>query len=266
MRWSMIEFPDNIIKLIGNERFSYNNVGMSDSTVIVFTDKILKVQTISEESEREYQIMEWLQDKLPVPKVLAYEKDEEKNYLLMTKVPGEMSCVDKYMKNPEKLVTLLAGGLKQLWSVDISDCKFKHGLREKLRKAEYNVHNNLIGMEDIETETFGEYDFESPKEILNWLVSNMPVEEPVLSHGDYCLPNIFLSGEDISGYIDLGQAGIADRWQDIALCYRSLIDNYEGKFCRMKYKGFRPDYLFEKLGIAPDWNKIHYYILLDELL
>jgi kanamycin kinase/aminoglycoside 3'-phosphotransferase-3 len=62
---------DKIKNMIGNESFSYDNVGMSDSTVIIFADKILKIQTISEEAEHEYQIMEWLQDKLPVPRVLA---------------------------------------------------------------------------------------------------------------------------------------------------------------------------------------------------
>ena len=51
--------------------------------------------------------------------------------------------------------------------------------------------------------------------------------EPVFSHGDYCLPNVFL--EDV------------------------------------QVKGFNPDMLFDALGIEPNWDKINYYILLDEL-
>lgn len=261
----MLDLPDKIKNLIGNERFSYDNVGMSDSTVIIFTDKILKIQTISEESEHEYQIMEWLQNKLPVPKVLAYEKDEEKNYLLMTKVPGEMSCADQYMKNPEQLVNLLVEGLKMLWKVDISNCTYMHGLEEKLQMAKYNVQNNLVDMYNVEPETFGKNGFESPEDLLKWLMTNRPDEELVFSHGDFCLPNIFLSDEKISGYIDLGKAGIADKWQDIALCYRSLLHNFDGKYAGKKYQGFRADVLFEKLGIIPEWDKIRYYILLDEL-
>ena len=244
---------------------AYDNVGMSNSTVMIFTDKILKIQTLSKESEHEYQILEWLQDKLPVPKVLAYEKDEGKNYLLMTKAPGEMSCTDLYMKNPEQLINLLAEGLKMLWKVDICDFPYKHGLEEKLQMVKNNVQNNLVDMDDVEPETFGENGFENPEHLLNWLMTNKPEEELVFSHGDFCLPNIFLSGEKISGYIDLGMAGTVDKWLDISLCYRSLLHNFEGKYSGKEYQGFRADGLFEKLGIAPDWEKIRYYILLDEL-
>lgn len=56
----------------------------------------------------------------------------------------------------------------------------------------------------------------------------------------------------------------ADRWQDIALCYRSLKQNFGGKF-GAKNRDFSPDALFEKLGIPKDPEKLRYYILLDEL-
>ncbi len=44
--------------------------------------------------------------------------------------------------------------------------------------------------------------------------------------GAYCLPNIFMKDNKVSGYIDLGRGGLADKYQDIALCYRSLLHNY----------------------------------------
>ena len=58
------------------------------------------------------------------------------------------------------------------------------------------------------------------------------------------------------------------RWCDIALCYRSLSHNYSGRYKPIP-KDTVSDYddmlLFRELGIAPDWEKIRYYILLDEL-
>ncbi len=69
----------------------------------------------------------------------------------------------------------------------------------------------------------------------------------------------------ISGFLDLGKAGLADRYQDIALCYRSLQNNCSGAYGGKSYPAFDPDLLFEELGIQPDWEKIKYYILLDEL-
>ena len=45
--------------------------------------------------------MRWLEGKLPAPKVLCYEKDEEHQYLLMSKVPGIMACDDYYLEHPK---------------------------------------------------------------------------------------------------------------------------------------------------------------------
>lgn len=81
----------------------------------------------------------------------------------------------------------------------------------------------------------------------------------VLSHGDFCLPNVLAQGDSICGFIDLGRAGVADKWQDIALCYRSLQHNFDGTY-GSSYEGFEPGALFEVLGIEPDWEKIRYYL------
>lgn len=261
----MLDLPDKIKCLINEEMYSVDDVGMSDSTIILFNDKILKIQTMSEEAENEYHVMEWLQDKLPVPRVLGFERDNMKTCLLMTKVPGEMACSDKYMKNPEQLTAMLAEGLQMLWSVDISSCPFTWNLEKKLQMAKYTVENNLVDMDKMEPDTFGENGFKDLNHLLEWLYNNKPEEEMALSHGDFCLPNIFLLNGKVSGFIDLGKTGIADKWQDIALCYRSLLHNYDGMYTGKKYQGFLANMLFEKLGIEPDWDKIRYYILLDEL-
>ncbi len=261
----MFELPDKIKSLINEEKYSFDDVGMSDSTVVLFSDKILKIQAISEEAENEYHIIEWLQGKLPVPKVLGYETDEKKTYLLMTKVHGEMACADKYMKNPEQLTTMLAEGLQKLWKVDISNCPYTWTLEKKLQMAKYIVENNLVDMSNLEPDTFGENGFRNPNHLLEWLNNNKPEEQLTLSHGDFCLPNIFFAKGKVSGYIDLGKSGIADKWQDVALCYRSLLHNFDGKYTGKQYQGFYADMLFEKLGIEPNWDKIRYYMLLDEL-
>ena len=72
-------------------------------------------------------------------------------------------------------------------------------------------------------------------------------------------------GKDVSGFIDLGKICIADRYQDIALCYRSLSNNFKGIYGRAACEGLDTDKFFEKLDVKPDWKKIRYYILLDEL-
>ena len=102
-----------------------------------------------------------------------------------------------------------------------------------------------------------------------WIVTDDPIEMN-LPEG-YTMENY--SGEQDKAswceccregmLIDLGNAGVADKWRDIALCYRSLRHNADGTFGKY-YPGIAPDDLFKELGIEPDWDKMRYYILLDE--
>ena len=209
-------------------------------------------------------ILRWLSGKLPVPEVFCRGQKDEKNYLMMSKLPGKMSCDEEYMRQPEILAEALAEGLKMLWKVDISDCPYSSSLDEKLRMAKYNVENGLVDVDDVEPDTFGPNGFENPQALLAWLIANRPEEELVFSHGDYCLPNVFLQDGKVCGFLDLGHAGVADKYQDIALCYRSFIHNFDGTYGTY-YGEVNPEILFEKLGIKPDWEKIKYYMLLDEL-
>ena len=183
----------------------------------------------------------------------------------MSKSDGKMACEEEYMKNPSVQTKLLSSGLKMLWNIDISECPINWRLENKLTQASYNIKNGLVDLDNVEPDTFGENGFKDPTDLLQWLYENQPEEELVLSHGDYCLPNIFGIEDKITGYIDLGRTGIADKWCDIALCYRSLSHNYTGKYNQKQYLGYDDLLLFKMLNIEPDWKKIRYYILLDEL-
>lgn len=260
-----MKLPEKIYKIIKNESYETDDIGMSLASVQIYKDKVLKVQEYNEESENEYRVMQYLYEKLPVPKVYAYEISDNKSYLLMSKCAGQMACADEYMGSPEMLCKLLASGLKKLWSIKISEDIPRQDLSQKLAQAEYNVTHGLVDLDNIEPDTFGENGFRNPLELLQWLYQNRPKEELALSHGDYCLPNIFGIQGQVSGYIDLGKTGIADKWCDIAICYRSLSHNYGGKYNKKTHVKYDDALLFRELGIEPDWEKIRYYILLDEL-
>lgn len=260
------DLPEKIRRLIADENYETDQIGMSEASVFLFEKKVLKVQEYNEEAENEYCMMQYLRNKLPIPLAYAHEVSKGKSYLLMSKCPGQMACSHEYMQDPAALCRLLADGLKRLWSIDISDCPSDQRLSRKLAMARYNVEHGLVDLDNVQPDTFGENGFQNPTALLQWLYENQPEEEPVLSHGDYCLPNIFGSSGEVTGYIDLGRTGIADKWCDIALCYRSLSDNYSGMYGHIATcSDFDASLLFHELGIAPDWEKIRYYILLDEL-
>lgn len=265
MIFYQMSVPTQIQALIEDKPFIVDEVGMSGNQVLIFEDMVLKIENNSEGAEKQIKMMQWLQDRVPVPKILAHEVENDKSYLLMSKMGGQMSCDIDYLEQPNILLEALAEGLKSLWEVDIIGCPCMRDLDTILTEARKRVEQDLVDIEDAEPTTFGENGFKSPEELLEWLENNRPEFEPVLSHGDYCLPNIFLEDEHIKGYIDLGKTGISDKWNDIALCYRSLKHNFDGTYGGKVYANFNPDMLFEKLAIKPNWEKINYYLLLDEL-
>lgn len=261
----MIQLPFKIRTKIQDQHFQLDSIGLSGSQVYLFQNQILKVQEENEEARNEYRMMEWLKGRLPVPEVIAHVCEGGKSYLLMTRIEGSMAFQEEYMSNPYRLTGLLAEALKLLWQFDITVCPCEWGVDRKLAMAGYWVAHDMVSMEDAEPDTYGEGGFRSPRELYQWLLEHKPQEDLVLTHGDFTLPNLLFQGEELKGYIDLGRMGTGDRWQDIALCYRSLVHNYDGKYGGKKYEGFSPKLLFEQLGMEPDWEKIKYYILLDEL-
>jgi kanamycin kinase/aminoglycoside 3'-phosphotransferase-3 len=261
----MIRLPDSITRLLPDEPYLMDKIGMSSSQVLLFSDRVLKIQPVSWESLNEHRMLLWLQGRLEVPKVLAYEVVDGTSYLLMSRLKGTMACDQAAMEDPQKLVKLLASGLKRLWMVDIKGCPTLSNAEQKLSLAKANIESGRVDIAEAEPDTYGGNGFSDPLGLWNWLVEHKPKEELVFSHGDYCLPNVFVEGDRVSGFLDLGSAGLADKWQDIALCYRSLKHNYDGTYGETPRPDFDPNTLFQELGIEPDWNNIKYYLLLDEL-
>lgn len=257
--------PESIRKQIGNQTGTTNNVGLSGSSVTIYDDCVLKAETQTSETDSAIQMLRWLQGKAPVPRLIAHESKDGISYLLMSKAEGVMSCDSHYMKQPLELMSLLAAGMKLLWSVDTSDCPKTRSLDDMLREAAFRVENDMVDMDNIDPDTFGPKGFRDPAALLDWLIANKPTEDWALTHGDYCLPNLFLKNNQVSCFIDLGDAALSDRWRDIALCWRSMNRNYAGAYGGPVYDNPDPERLFRELGIQPDWDKIRWHILLDEL-
>lgn len=108
--------------------------------------------------------------------------------------------------------------------------------------------------------------FDSPASLLGWLETHRPKEHAVFTHGDCCLPNLFFDGYGRAFFLDLGRAGIADAYTDIALCLRSLRQNLAGVYDGKVRRTVSEEAFFDALGLRPDAEKLRYYTLLDELL
>lgn len=257
--------PEKIQAHIRNKYYTVDATGMSAAGVYIFEDMVLKIQNNDEESRNEAKMLRWLNGKIPVPDIIEHISENERSYILMSKCGGKMACDPYYLDQPKRLAELLADALHRLWGIDSGDCPCQWPLQRRLAVAEENVVKNLVDIDDAQPNTFGPNGFRDPEHLLCWLIDNQPEQSNTISHGDFCLPNVFLSDNGVEGLIDLGKAGIADLWQDIALCVRSLDDNFSGRYTGRNRNGFQKEMLFEALGITPDMDRIRYYILLDEL-
>lgn len=252
--------PERIRAMVEKRPCVMDTIGGSDSQVICFDDCVLKIEATNEVSNNERRMMSWLEGRLPVPKILAFEEADGVNYLLMTKVSGQMACDRSYLENPKRLLELLADGLYRLRNVDASDCPSDQTLKTRLRQAEARISAGKCRLDAGKLDGFA-----SPEALLKWLMENVPEEKPTFSHGDFCLPNIMGERGRMTGLIDLGSAGIADWDYDVMTCRDSLERNCNGTYGGFKYEDMSADWLFDALGVVPDREKMEYYRRLDAL-
>lgn len=192
--------------------------------------------------------LRWLIAYLPVPEVLSFHEDETHSYLLMSAIPGRdcaTLAVEAAMPTVE-IVRLLAGALKRFHAVPITHCPFDHRLQAELVRIRRSIEQKPQGEQQ---QAFAE---------LEQLSASLPASEDlVLTHGDACLPNIMLEPGRVSGFIDLGLAGIGDRYRDLALTQRSLIRNCGAEWVPL---------FFETYGLPqPDEEKLLFYQRLEDL-
>ncbi|BCJ37569.1 putative streptomycin phosphotransferase [Actinocatenispora thailandica] len=87
-------------------------------------------------------------------------------------------------------------------------------------------------------------------------------EDPVVCHGDLCLPNVLFDPDSYrpTGVIDVGRLGVADRWCDLALATRSLT----AANLNPQYGPWAAAAFLDRYGIPVDPDRIAFYRLLDE--
>lgn len=199
--------------------------------------------------------LRWLTDRLPAPQVLAYHEDEQCCYLLTSVVPGTDTATlsERADTDIAQLVRLLATGLRQVHAVAITDCPFDARLAQALAQVQQRVALGLVDERAIG----GPWSGRTVPDLLAELLATQPLQEDlVFTHGDACLPNLLVEGNRVSGFVDLGRAGVGDRYRDLALAQRSLIRNCGAPWVPL---------FFAEYGLPqPDQAKLTFYQLLDE--
>ncbi|MBO5776812.1 MAG: aminoglycoside 3'-phosphotransferase [Clostridia bacterium] len=160
---------------------------------------------------REAQMTQYFNSKGLGAEVLFYDS-KERDFLLTSRVKGEDCTFDKYLDNPNKLCDVLGQELRKLHELDYSDCPVLNKMEEYFALAESNFRTGNYDKSNF-PDSFG---YRSADEAYSTFIKGKDsLNDSVLLHGDYCLPNVMLDDWNFSGFIDLGGAGVGDRHVDL---------------------------------------------------
>ncbi|MHA1945956.1 MAG: APH(3') family aminoglycoside O-phosphotransferase [Candidatus Hodarchaeales archaeon] len=252
--------PSELRAILSNYKWVKNSIGCTKTSVFYCEQEnhpsyYLKIANYEDninlhiESEK----LHWLKDKLPVPEVIHYSNDKKYEFLLISEIQGKSSHFSDREDQKKRVVALLAQGLMRIHSLDISECPFDNSLFFQIEYVKNRIKNGLINEQLFDPIRKGR----TTNSIYEELMRTKPQSEDlVFTHGDYCLPNIIINNNDISGFIDFGLGGISDRYLDIGICVRSIIYNFGEKWI---------PYFLKEYGLSVvDNEKITFYQLLDE--
>ena len=156
----------------------------------------------------------------------------EYDWLVTRSVIGEDCTHRKYLENPKRLCDTLAKELRSLHDLDFSDCPKTDKMTDYLGTAKRNFELGLFEPSFILKQDC----FRSSGEAFDFLLKgHTAFKNDVLLHGDFCLPNVILDDWNLSGYIDLGGAGVGDRhidlfWGAWTLNFNLGTDEYRERF------------------------------------
>lgn len=138
-------------------------------------------------------------------------------------------------------------------ALDPATCPFDRRLDARLADAARRAGEGGMNLVDLEPEHAGK----TARELVDELHATRPPDEDlVVTHGDWCYPNVLFDDDGGWGMVDLADLGVACRWYDLGIGVRSTHHNLGA--------GAEPAFL-DGYGVEPDEDRLRYYVLLDEV-
>lgn len=207
---------------------------------------------VADEVER----LHWLaQHDIPVPKVVDVGTD----WLVTTALSGRPAHEPWPAADRNRVVDAVADLTKQLHALPVDACPFDHTLAVAVPAAFANAREGRVDLDDLDDDRAGW----SAAELIAALAAAEPPEEDlVVGHGDLCLPNVLINPHTLraTGFVDVGRAGRADRYNDLAIITRSL--GADGR--NAQFGPDAADRFLIRYGAPRDDDRFAFYRLLDE--
>jgi aminoglycoside phosphotransferase len=251
--------PEDLTRAVAGYDWRQNRIGRTETLVFHLTAKnkaplYLKIDSRDSEFSlaAEKRRLDWLKNRLPVPEALLFAEDEARSYLLLSEIAGVPAISDSLKNEIPRVIRELVKGLRMIHDLPIQNCPFDMPLEERIEVARERMLSGKVVDEDFDDERLGR----TASSVFREMSAAVPRgRDLVFTHGDYCVPNVILNDGSLSGFVDWAEAGIADRYQDLALLARSVGNNFG--------REYQKD-VFELYGLEPDREKIRFYQLLDE--
>ena len=201
--------------------------------------------------------LRWLAPLVSVPEVRAFFYCADQAWLLTAALPG-VSAYESLNANPgsrSETVKALAKFLRDLHAFPAANCPFNSDHALKMAEARRNIDLGIVDESDFDPVHVGWTAEQVWAEVE--MLAVLPLSfDRVVTHGDFSLGNILIEDGSVTGCIDVGRAGLADPYLDLAILWNNLEE----------FGSELQSELFSAYGIAtPDARKLRFYLCLDEL-
>ncbi len=258
-----VAVPSGIAEVVAGYRWARCRVGESGGMVHRLhglagrPDLYLKHGTgsVADDIVAELARLAWLGGRVAVPAVVGFVATEGQAWLATTALPGE-TAYQRLLAEPARagaIVDSLTAFLAGLHAIPVDLCPFDAAHPHRMALARLRIDAGLVDTDDFDAERTG-WSAQAVWDAMHALLPLTP--DRVVTHGDYSLDNLLMEGDRVTGCIDVGRVGIADRYQDLAILGASLAEFGEELPARM----------YACYGIAaPDRARKRFHLLLDEL-
>jgi aminoglycoside 3'-phosphotransferase-1 len=203
----------------------------------------------------EFVRLQWLNDHLPSARVVHFSADRKTAWMLTEALPGR-SAYDILSTNAERhteTVRAIAGFMRRLHDLPLETCPFLSDHKIRMIHARRNIEAGTVDTSDFDEQRRGW----TADRVWSELNTILPARfDRVVTHGDFSLDNVFIERGRVTGIIDAGRLGIADRYQDLAILWNNLAEFGAGL-----QRTFVTAYGVSRL----DKRRLDFHLCLDEL-
>ena len=190
--------------------------------------------------------------KLNVPRVVCFHEKGDTQYLLMTQISGVSGIHQDAKSDIPRLVRMFARGLREIHAISVDSCPLDWRMERYFAWATDLIDSGVLDNQIPDGETRNVL-----RDELDSIRADLPPEDLVFTHGDYCLPNVMIHDGRLSGYIDLGYAGVGDRYLDFVAVHYTIRRNLGDEWMPLFFQEYGHELDQAKLSV---YQRIHDFV------